>query len=145
MGRLARHIWLRIRPSLRSAHFSPSVAAIIVLTLAILNPLACVIHCATLDARALQAHTHGTGVEAGAAFLCELSALMSQPPTAVAAEQISLPLLAVSSLPRAVYEGVALAAFALPLLVLLVGFRPPRATPIVSYRTSPPCPPPRAA
>jgi hypothetical protein len=145
MWRSARCRWNRHWSSSGSTRLSPGLAYFIALTLTVLNPLACLIHCAAIDARAHRGHAHETGASGISFYLCDMSLLMSQPPATMAAERISSQPAATSALPRAVHEGVALATMALTLLVLLMAFLQPLDDHRSSRNTPPPFPPPRAA
>jgi hypothetical protein len=145
MWRSAGCLWNQHWLSSGSTRLSPGLAYFIALTLAVLNPLACMIHCAAIDARAHQGHAHETSASGISFYLCDMSLLLSQPPAMMAAERISTQPAASSALPRAVYEGVALPTITLSLLVLLMAFLTPLDAHRSSRNTPPPFPPPRTA
>ncbi len=145
MWRSACCRWNRRWSSSGSTRLSPGLAYFIVLTLAVLNPLTCLIHCAVIDAWSHRGHAHETGTSGISFYLCDMSLLMSGPPATMTAERISTQPAATSAPPRAVHEGIALATIALPLLVLLIAFLQPLDVHCSSRNTPPAVPPPRAA
>ncbi len=145
MWRLACYLWNRHWSLSGSTRLSAGLVYFIALALAVLNPLVCVIHCAVIDAQAHQGQAFDTSTSGISFYLCDMRLLLIQLPATLAAERISTLPTATSVLPRAVYEGVALATITLSLLVLLIALLKPLDLHRSSRNTPPPVPPPRAA
>jgi hypothetical protein len=102
------------------------LAGLAALTLAVLNPASCLIHCAMMDARHEAAYL--------AFFLCDHGE-----PNAL--HQAELP---PTQMPRAFYEVLASPATLVPLTLVLLVILVPRPTPQPLFvPTRPPTPPPR--
>jgi hypothetical protein len=99
-----------------------------VLTLALLNPVLCILHCAWI-------HVHPAALADDAQhFLCNL---------AHAAEPTAAPLQRVWDGPRAVYELTPLVVFALTLMMLSFPIRPDLLPQPRQHMTGPSAPPPK--
>lgn len=102
------------------------IAGLLVLTLAVLTPVSCLIHCALMDARRQASQI--------AFFLCD----HGDPGAMQAMDHAAAPL------PRAFYELLSSPATALPLVLTLVFCLVPRPAPLPALlRFRPPTPPPR--
>ncbi len=121
------------------------LAYLIALILTILNPLACLIHCATIDMRLHQVPTHTARDDGISFYLCEMLWRTSQPSPKIAAEDVLTTSTATNLLPRSVYEGVASAIVALFLLTLLITSLKLFGGHLSHLDMSPLSPPPRAA
>lgn len=138
--RLLRHL---LRPSVRLTRASPALAGA-VLVLSVLNPLACALHCAALEARAQQplaAHTSSSFT----LYHCDMLGSSVNQPLALSAEGLQLPSAPLTITPRAVHEGVGLASLSLALLCLLLASLQRHITPLISLLYAPLTPPPRVA
>jgi hypothetical protein len=127
-----------------STRISPVLASLIALTLAVLNPLACLIHCAVIDARAHRAQAQHAAADAAALYLCDLLRL-GQSDAVMSTAPISTLPPAAGILPRAFYEGTVPAVIGLPLLILVTALLAPLDSRRTSRNTPPPYPPPRTA
>lgn len=115
-----------------------------VLTLAVLNPLACVLHCA------ITAHTQGHGPHASPLFLCQFPAA-DAPADAPALAAHGLPMAqaplsgGIPPTPRPFYEMLATTVLAAVFFLMVSASAP--VSPAVPPRRAifPPVPPPRAA
>jgi hypothetical protein len=102
------------------------LAGLVVLTLAVLSPASCLIHCAIMDAR-----RHAVEL---AFFLCD----HGEPIALHAVEMPPMPM------PRAFYELLPSLAFHAPLTIVLVFVLALRPAPLPArLRCQPPTPPPR--
>lgn len=137
-------LWSRQRSLVGSASFSPGLAVLVVLTLAVLNPIVCLIHCAAMDALIHHAHTYQTSTSGGSFFLCDMPFQTGQPHVAVTAERIQSSTTAASTLPRAVYESVTSVPLLITLLLFLIAHLNLLNVSMSSRNTPPPTPPPRA-
>jgi len=140
IGRLLRQRWLR----LRATRCEPHVTAFIALMLAVLNPLACLIHCAAMDLMS-QSHAQHTMRAGGYTYVCGMPWLPTQPQAAAAPARLQIPTPALDTLPRAVYESILTTSYAVGLFLLLVAFLRSHATLFCSSYAPPPFTPPRTA
>lgn len=138
---MARYLW-NLRPRRTgSTPFASVLVCVVVVTLALLNPLACLIHCATLHFHAQRAETDRTATGAGL-FFCHRSFAELDPQLAPDGSRLaSAP---TTLLPRAVYEAVAHTALALAPLLLLLALLAARTTSPLSWSSPPQAPPPRS-
>lgn len=137
---MARYQW-NLRP--RRAGATPLASGLVcaaVVTLALLNPLACLIHCAALQLQAQRAEADRTADGAGIFFchrpLAELEPRRAPDGSRLASAPTTL-------LPRAVYDAVAHTALALAPLLLLLALLAARETSPLSWSSPPQAPPPR--
>jgi hypothetical protein len=127
-----------------STKSSPGLAYVVALTLALLNPIACLIHCAAMDARDHGMHAHAAQSSAEWFYLCDMLMLPDQPQI-TGEGSIQLPLSLPAAAPRAVYEGVALTALVLIPFWLLITALLAYTCPLSGHIAPPLTPPPRAA
>ncbi len=106
-----------------------AIISMAVLTLALLNPFLCILHCAL-------SHQHpALGADAQSAFLCQL-ARDTQPAA-------TPPFDRVWDGPRAVYEMTPLVALTLTLIIISVAVHPGPQAPGPQHITCPAAPPPK--
>lgn len=137
-------LWNRPRLLVGSASFSPGLAVLVALTLAVLNPIMCLIHCAAMDALIHQAHTYQIPTSGGSFFLCDMPFQTVQSHVAATAERIQSSTTAASTLPRAVYESVTSVPPFITLFLILMAHLNLLNVSMSSRNTPPPTPPPRA-
>ena len=114
----------------------------VVLTLAILNPLACLIHCSILDMRGQHEFAHVA--QSGASkYFCDMSFETAASQLSNTEPGIQLPTPAPTSMPRAVYEAVLLNVLLIMPLWLLLRFLNQTASRYADLFSPPLTPPPR--
>lgn len=144
MWGLSSCLWRRNRSRSGSTSLSPGLAYCIALTLAALNPLACLIHCAAMELRLGQSHAPHTTLAGGYTYICEMPLLRTQPQAAATPERLQLQAPAPDTLPRAVYASALTTACAMALIVFLAAFLRSHPCAFSSSFTPPPFTPPRA-
>lgn len=139
IGRLPNRQWL----GLSATRCAQDVTAFIALMLAVLNPLACLIHCAAMDLRLGQSHAQHTIRAGGFAYICEMPLLPTPPQEAATPARLQIPAPALDTIPRAVYEGIITTVYAAILFLLLAALLRSHATLYCSSYDPPPFTPPR--
>jgi len=145
MRRRLRQLRKWFRKDRGSASNSSGLVFFVAITLALLNPLVCLIHCAAMEARLHQPPTPIDTSASVAAYLCDMSFPFSRSQATEASDQVQIPPVSLSALPRAVYEGVAVAAAIHTFLLVLLAYLRPIDLHPLSRNTPPRFPPPRVA